>query len=1189
MGYFTGPAGSEGSWLAECDLDHVRRAVGQRTFEIALASGLVYVDAPRLTGALVHASLRDGAPTTRASAIPDGVRIALTKSVGVGPSAGFSGSCSRCAIAFGPCMHMATVAVDLACSRALREALVDGDPTAGLAARAPEARFAVNIERRFDQALGFWLAPGAQGARAEISATAFADADPVIARSYDDRVDPLRSSMISFSVRRAGERKLLPPREIHGPNAQPFAPKDRRVLAHVSERGSARKAVYAIGVDASLALEAMRAHGGIFGVGFKSMLDFRAAYVRPTVTLDPRTPNGEGAGSSPREELDALTASWVTAASGERITFADSVFFAGPFPYVWARTGGIYRVAPDVDLDFATHLARSPVLYVPPGRLGDAGSRLLRATRGRGIVLPMRDSFGLPPIETPSIVLRLSGEPLDLTGELVAVYRSREVRLLEPIPPADDGRDVETESRARARIESLGIVHYDEGEPDIGHIKLSSEEAIHLWQKALPDLRESADPPIGVELADNLARVRVGAPIVGQVHVALEGDWLDTRLEFSSEKLPVEIEAIRGALQRKNAWVSLEDGTLAKISASLATLLDEAADVMGEGADARLALHQLGRLDRWIEENDGRIDLAVETLRKKLRALAVAAEPDMPEGLTATLRPYQKLGLAWLQFLHALGAGGILADDMGLGKTITTLAFLLRRKELEGAQPSLVVCPTSVATNWVREAARFTPGLRVLLLHGPARDASAIAECDVVVTTYAILRRDIAALSAVTFRCAVLDEAQNIKNADSATTRAANKLDAGMRLALSGTPIENRLRELWALASFANPGILGSRYAFETRFEKPITQDRESPAGPILRAVVRPFLLRRTKDDVLRELPPKTEIEREVVLSRASKRMYDALAHTVRSSVAKDIKKRGLAQCSLSVFTALMRLRQMACDPRLVDPTSEPSASAKRESFLELVRELVAEGRRALVFSQFVKLLTLWRVDLDEEGIAYEYLDGSTTHRDEVVDRFQNGKAPLFLISLKAGGAGLNLTAADTVIHCDPWWNPAVEDQATDRAHRIGQDKPVTVVRLVVRGTIEEKIGSLKAKKRELTSVVVGGDARALEGLNEDDIRALLGDVEGEVDDLAEDGGEDPREREAPTDRLASNAQVLNPDYLEVVLLAQQWMAQTGRLETELARLVDIPIPYATRLARGEPFPCSRAVAARIRQKIRDW
>jgi superfamily II DNA or RNA helicase len=1013
--------------------------------------------------------------------------------------------------------------------------------------------------------------------------------DPYVGRAYGDRREASPARLLSIVVRRTGERKLLEAREI-APRSQDrvqLGGRDRRVLEHVRDRGSAKKAVYALAVEASLTLEAMRAHGGIFAEGFKGLLDFRPATVRPTIVF---APAGAGGSSAP---LDALSAFWVAEDDPTPLAFADAAFFPGPFPFLWTRSGVIYRVARDVDLDFVEQLARSSVLLVPSGKLRDAGTRLLRAARGRGIALPAHQTFGLPPTEMPRIVLRLAGGPLDLTGELLALYRAREVSLY----PADgvgseEGRDLEVEARARAHVEAAGMVRRAaDGAVDDSAIGASDEAAVAFWQGGLLTLRAAETPPVEIELSDRLGRVRIGAPLVGRAHVTLEGHWLDTRLEFASDELPAELDAIRLALSRKKRWIALSDGTLTRISSSIAALSEEAAGVM-EGSHGRLPAHQLGRLDRWIAENDGHVEMAVQALRGQLRALSVAAEPDMPEGLRGTLRPYQRLGLAWLQFLQALGAGGILADDMGLGKTITTLAFLLRWKERAGSAPSLVVCPTSVATNWVREAARFTPDLRVLYHHGPSRERGAppIAETDLVVTTYALLRRDLDALAGVRFRCAVLDEAQNIKNGDSATTRAAGRLDATMRLALSGTPIENNLGELWSLASFANPGMLGSARAFETRFERPIAADRASPIAAELRAVMRPFLLRRTKNEVLRELPPKTEMDRVVTLTRADKRMYDALAHSLRASVARDVEKReklGRGRLSsLGVFTAIMRLRQMACDPRLVEPRlgREGAKSAKREAFLELVRELCAEGRRALVFSQFVQLLTLWRRDLDAEGIAYEYLDGRTTKRDEAVARFQEGTAPLFLISLKAGGAGLNLTAADTVIHCDPWWNPAVEDQATDRAYRIGQDRPVTVVRLIARGTIEEKIFSLKSKKRELTRAVIGDDARALEGLTQEDVRGLLGDAEA-----AESDDEDESEPRSPADVLATAGRVLDPDFDALVVEVRWWLATTGRAATDIASIAEVPATFAARLAHGKPFPCSRAVADRIRTRLRAW
>jgi hypothetical protein len=1180
---------SDDHWLATFDRQVLRKLVSRRSLDVALSSELRYVRPPNLAGRRdesdgpVYAILDEGVDGRGRSA-PDPFRVEVRLTDG---HSTLAGECSRCAQTFGPCLHVSVLSVDLACSGDLRRALLEGTSTEEAAGRAPEVRFGVNTEVRFESALAGWLAPTAEGTAVEIAASPFVDTDSQIVRSYGERIDPAHARVLAIVVRRPDRRKLLAANEISGSSRERvhFNARDRRVLEHTRDRGSGKKAVYAIGVEASLAIEAMRMHAGVFADGWKELLDFRASTVRPSIAFLPT----QSPGAKP--PFDTLTATWIVDSGASPIAFADSFFFPGPFPFVWTKGGAIYRVARNVDQDFATQLAREPALLVPPGKLRETGSRLLRASRGRGVALPAHESFGLPPTETPRLVLRLTGEPLDVRGELVAAYRSREVSLF----PADgvgseEGRDLEYEARARMHVEAAGIVRRadEDAVVDDSTIAAADEAAIAFWQEGLIALRAATDPPIDVQLSERLARVRVGAPLAGRIHVALEGNWLDTRLEFTSRELPVELDAIRAALARNKRWVALSDGTLSRISSSIGALVEEAAEVM-PGAEARLPAHQLGRLDRWIDENDGRVDAAVDALRSRLRALAVAAEPDMPRELDATLRPYQRLGLSWLQFLQAIGAGGILADDMGLGKTITTLAFLLRRKEVEGAAPSLVVCPTSVATNWLREAARFTPTLRVLLLHGPSREraAPAIAESDVVVTTYALLRRDVDALSGIRFRCVVLDEAQNIKNADSATARAAGRLDASMRLALSGTPIENRLRELWSLASFANPGILGTSRSFETRFERPIASDRASPLAAELRAVVRPFILRRTKNEVLRELPPKTEIDRVVTLKSADKRMYDALAHSLRSSIARDVEKRG-GLGSLSVFTALTRLRQMACDPRLVDArlAHEGAASAKLEAFLELVRELVAEGRRALVFSQFVQLLTLWRRELDSEKIAYEYLDGKTTARDEVVQRFQEGTAPLFLISLKAGGAGLNLTAADTVIHCDPWWNPAVEDQATDRAYRIGQDKPVTVVRLVARGTIEEKMLSLKAKKRELTKAVIGDEARALEGLTEDDVRLLLGDADVLDDD---DDDEKGTERAAPTDILATAKSVLDPDFNALAVEVRWWLASTGRLASDLAPLVDIPLPFAVLLSNGEPFPCSRAVADRIRARLRAW
>ena len=1176
-------------WIGSLEAHKLRELIGSRTLELALASDAVYIVPPALGAEGVTATVED-------STVNDGVGVLLRGPEGTS----LAGRCDRCRLAFGPCVHMGTVALDLALSPALRSAVLDGDDTRALAAEAPAVRRSVRLERNFEQALSAWLvASPEQLEDVEIAASPVLEAEAHMARGYGDRVTGAPVASLAVFVRRRGDRRFFTPREVTAQSM--FAARDRLVLTHVRDRGGKAKSAFASGNEASLALEAMRVHGGIFSAAYKGKLDFRAPFVRPGVRVG-------NAGVAPAG-FEALTAFWVNDEVGVSVSVRDATLFVGPFPFVWTASGAIYRVAREVDLGVAQGFVRQPTLHVPRARMKDAGTRLLHATRGRGVTLPGHEVFGLPPQETPRIVVRLEGEPLAVHGDAFAVYRHGEHSLYDDATRAreDPRRDLDCEERAREALVQAGLVSAappavaresdeehapvdatDAADAPSGPLFAAGDSAVAFWRDGLAALRAAQEPALAVELTARLAGVRIGTPLTAHVHVSLEGHWLKTKLDFRSEDLEVELAQVRAALVKKRQWVALDDGTLARISSSVAALVDEAGRVMPNGAsEANLPAHQLGRLDRWIEQNDGRADVAVLNLRKQLRTLAVSEEPIMPRGLDATLRPYQRRGLAWLQFLDALSAGGIFADDMGLGKTITTLAFLLGKLQQQGAAPSLVVCPTSVATNWVREAARFTPDLKIALFHGVARDAAVLASHDIVVTTYAILRRDADLLARTRFRCVVLDEAQNIKNALSATTRAALRLDADMRLALSGTPLENRLGELWSLASFANPGMLGSARAFESRYERPIEAKHSSPLAGELRAVLRPFLLRRTKADVLSDLPPKTEMDRVVSLSTPDKRLYDALAITLRDAVKADFQKRkGIP--STSVFAALTRLRQMACDPRLVDARVDAEherIGAKREAFLELVRELVAEGRRALVFSQFVSLLTLWRRDLDDEHIPYEYLDGSTTHRDVVVARFQEGTAPLFLISLKAGGSGLNLTAADTVIHCDPWWNPAVEDQATDRAHRIGQDKPVTVVRLVARGTIEEKILVLKAKKRELANAVIADDASALSGISAEELAALLGVVDDEgLDDAFGDNPDESADLVATMDRVIDSA-AWDP----FAKRAMRFARESGRKESEIALLLDMPAELVARLVRGMPFPCTRIMAERSLRRIRNF
>ncbi|WP_051278221.1 DEAD/DEAH box helicase [Solimonas flava] len=456
-------------------------------------------------------------------------------------------------------------------------------------------------------------------------------------------------------------------------------------------------------------------------------------------------------------------------------------------------------------------------------------------------------------------------------------------------------------------------------------------------------------------------------------------------------------------------------------------------------------------------------------------AALVAIEP--PRGLQAQLRSYQRDGLAWLQQLRARGLGGVLADDMGLGKTLQTLAHVLLEKE-QGRldRPALVVAPTSLVFNWRREAARFAPDLRVLVVHGHERRKrfSAMAHVDLVLTTYALLPRDLDALRRQRWHLLILDEAQNIKNPRSKAAHAVGQLDARHRLCLSGTPLENHLGELWSLFQFLMPGYLGDDKSFRRRFRTPIEKHDDAGVRAQLARRVGPFLLRRTKNEVARELPPRTEIIRSVALEGAQRDLYETVRTAMQDELRAEIERHGLAQSRIALLAALLKLRQICCDPRLLkNPGAEPvRESAKLDLLMTLLPDMLREGRRILLFSQFASMLALIEIELKERGIDYLLLTGATQDRESLVDRFQREEVPLFLISLKAGGVGLNLTAADTVIHYDPWWNPAVENQATDRAHRIGQDKPVFVYKLLSEGTVEEKIAELQARKRQLADAL---------------------------------------------------------------------------------------------------------------------
>ncbi len=490
---------------------------------------------------------------------------------------------------------------------------------------------------------------------------------------------------------------------------------------------------------------------------------------------------------------------------------------------------------------------------------------------------------------------------------------------------------------------------------------------------------------------------------------------------------------------------------------------------------------------------------ALHRLAERLRTVEGIPDAAIPDGLKATLRDYQHEGFRWLRFLRLYECGGILADDMGLGKSVQAIAHLLdirqaRRNDSE-PPPSLLVVPTSLVPNWLAEIERFAPSLRVLTLHGPNRERlhDRIDRSDVVITTYALLVRDEIFLERE-WDVAVLDEAQAIKNAQSKVARTASKLRAKQRLCLTGTPMENHLGELWSLFNFAIPHALYDQRTFARMFRTPIEKQNSSERRDMLARRIRPFVLRRTKAGVALQLPEKIEIVERVELAADQRDLYESVRVAVHEEVRREIERLGLARSRIAVLDALLKLRQVCCDPRLVKLSSAVRAhsSVKLEWLLETLEQLVDEGRRALVFSQFTSMIDLIKPELDRVGIPYAELVGSTLDRATPVRRFQSGEVPVFLISLRAGGTGLNLTAADTVIHYDPWWNPAVEQQATDRAHRIGQEKAVFVYKVVAAGTVEEKILQLQARKAELAGALFDAADASTPNLRAEDLEALL-------------------------------------------------------------------------------------------------
>jgi non-specific serine/threonine protein kinase len=597
------------------------------------------------------------------------------------------------------------------------------------------------------------------------------------------------------------------------------------------------------------------------------------------------------------------------------------------------------------------------------------------------------------------------------------------------------------------------------------------------------------------------ARVNRSRPTMS-LRVSSGVDWFDVKATVKFGEVEATWKDLRRAIRSRDRYVKLTDGAIGELPAEwleryrhLFALAEDKDDGL------KLSKPQIVLIEEAIADSDATLtaDEDFEKQKQLLRSFESIRQRDVPAGFVGELYHYQKAGFDWLHFLHDYGFGGCLADDMGLGKTMQALAYLLSLRKAGGSDhavtPDLIVAPRSVLFNWEREAAKFTPGLKVSVHADSARSKSptAYADADLVLTTYGVMMRDISILRQCRFHHVVLDESQAIKNPLSQTARAARLLNADHRLAMTGTPVENSVLELWSQFAFLNPGLLGSLDRFRSEFASAIERQQSDDSAQILRKIVQPFLLRRTKDQVAPDLPPRSEQALFNEMEPAQQKLYAKVRDQYRAQLLGLMEDGSVpGQTQMKIIEGLLRLRQICNHPVLVDHAYQ-GTSAKLTALVETMETLRAEGHKALVFSQFTQMLALVRKELDDREIPYVYLDGSTRDRQQRVDQFQNSpEIPFFLISLKAGGVGINLTAADYVLHIDPWWNPAVEQQATDRAHRIGQTKPVFVYRFITKNSVEEQILLLQDRKRAIVEQVITAETGFLKSLTRTDIEILF-------------------------------------------------------------------------------------------------
>lgn len=696
----------------------------------------------------------------------------------------------------------------------------------------------------------------------------------------------------------------------------------------------------------------------------------------------------------------------------------------------------------------------------------------------------------------PSLRIRMAGKTAStrLPADLSFEYEGRTVRASDKSRGFFDAgkrrfarRDEEAEESAKNFLTELGVklraVTFYEPEP--------------VWE-----VPASKVPRVAHALLEAGWRVEADGkvfrrPGAYRLEVSSGVDWFELLGEVEYGEVSARLPELLAALRRGENVVRLGDGTYGMLPDDWLRRIGALAG-MGtpENGHIRFGRAQAGVLDALLAaQPEARFDEQFARLRDEIHRFGGVTAVAQPDGFVGHLRDYQLEGLGWMDFLRRFSFGGCLADDMGVGKTAQVLALLEKRRELKAAGesvgPSLVVVPRSLVFNWKQEAERFTPRLRLLDYTGLNRSSADFTRCDLVLTTYGTLRREAVRLKDFEFDYVVLDEAQAVKNANTESAKAVRLLRGAHRLALSGTPVENHLGELWSLFEFLNPGMLGAASVFKLTSGAGRTVDEDTRR--LLSHALRPFILRRTKEQVARELPVKTEQTVYCELEPRQRKLYDELRNHYRDALLARIETEGLAKSKIMVLEALLRLRQAACHPGLIDRKRTAEPSAKLDSLIEQLREVLDGGHKALVFSQFTSLLGILRERLDRDKVDYEYLDGKTRDRQARVERFQNSAdCRLFLLSLKAGGLGLNLTAADYVFLLDPWWNPAVEAQGVDRAHRIGQTRAVFAYRLIARDTVEEKVLELQQTKRDLADAIIGQDNAMIRNLRREDLELLL-------------------------------------------------------------------------------------------------